>query len=114
MAAAVFQAPEARRSASGGCWASRWAQRPHQLELGRPIIRELHGPLLLAERRDALIWHVYEDRFPEVTALWKSGLDSASGLRLVRELELEPPPPIAPSAMASSPLLPPASSRAEK
>lgn len=46
----------------------------------------------LARPRDALICYVYEERWPAVTALWRTGLEQSDELRLIREAELEAPP----------------------
>lgn len=48
----------------------------------------------LAQPRDAVILHAYEERWPEVIALWKSCLTDGGPLRLVRRTELKAPPSI--------------------
>jgi len=50
-----------------------------------------------AQRRSggshALIWHVYEHRWDDVTGRWLDG-HATSGLRIVRERSLDPSPPV--------------------
>ena len=47
----------------------------------------------LARPRDGFVWHAYESRWPAIVELWRKGL-KGSGLELVRESTLDPPPGI--------------------
>ena len=56
------------------------------------MLKGLSG-VALARPRDGFVWHAYESRWPAIVELWRKGL-KGSGLELVRESTLDPPPGI--------------------